>query len=528
MDLVREYAAHQSERAFAALVSRHLNLVYSAARRQVGDPHLAEEVTQTVFIILARKAGSLSPHTIVSGWLHRTTRFASSAALRREVRRQRREQEAHMDALTLPKDDDLLWEQLSPMLDEAISALRAGDRDAVVLRYFENKSLKEVAEAMGVEERVAQKRIARSVEKLRAFFARRGAVLTAAAVAGAVSAHSVQAAPAALGGTITATAAKGSVVAVSTLALMKGTLKMMSWTKIKLAAGLGAVILAVGAGTAIALSGGKPETDAPDTATAAKILDQTQKAYAALSSYSDDTQAVLQMSGRPADVRTTVMMRLARTNLYRFEWDKTDYWGGIFKGAAWSAGNGHFLQLPDERKEIPSQDDALMQAREATENLLLWVPSFFSGVHQYKNTASLGLTYDLQRQWTNMTRDIDEPVGTVDCYVLSGSTRTDRMTVWIGKQDHLIHRVRDVITPIVPKTVSDDVIKNTAQYLYEDDEIKQGLAGQNKPTTPADVAQVRQTIEKSLKSSWGQPFTMIETHENIVVNRKLAKEDLEK
>jgi hypothetical protein len=102
------------------------------------------------------------------------------------------------------------------------------------------------------------------------------------------------------------------------------------------------------------------------------------------------------------------------------------------------------------------------------------------------------------------------------------------MTVWIGKQDHLIHRVRDVITPIVPKTVSDDVIKNTAQYLYEDDEIKQGLAGQNKPTTPADVAQVRQTIEKSLKSSWGQPFTMIETHENIVVNRKLAKEDLEK
>src|SRR5215469_17285128 len=96
MTLVREYAQGESEEAFATLVSRHVNLVYSAALRQVGDPHLAEEIAQTVFIILARRAAALSPHTILPGWLYRTARFASAKALTMRIRRQRREQEAYM------------------------------------------------------------------------------------------------------------------------------------------------------------------------------------------------------------------------------------------------------------------------------------------------------------------------------------------------------------------------------------------------------------------------------------------------
>jgi len=88
MALVREYAQTNSEQAFATVVSRHVNLVYSVALRQVRDPHLAEEVAQGVFIILARKAKSLSPKTILSGWLCRTARYVSIRSVRNERRRQ--------------------------------------------------------------------------------------------------------------------------------------------------------------------------------------------------------------------------------------------------------------------------------------------------------------------------------------------------------------------------------------------------------------------------------------------------------
>src|SRR4051812_42932082 len=193
MDLVREYAASQSDSAFEAILTRHVNLVYSAAFRQTRDHHIAEEVTQTVFLILARKAASLSPATILPGWLYRTARFVSAAALKQETRRHRREEEAQMESTLHESAAGSAWEQLAPVLDEAMTHLREKDRDAVVLRYFENKSLRAVGVALGVDERAAQKRVSRGLAKLRSWFARRGFVLTPTAIAGAVSANSVQA-----------------------------------------------------------------------------------------------------------------------------------------------------------------------------------------------------------------------------------------------------------------------------------------------------------------------------------------------
>jgi len=211
MELVRQYAAHQSESAFAALVSRHTNLVYSASLRRVRDPQLAEEVTQAVFIILAQKAGSFDEKTILPGWLYRTAGFVSGNALKQEYRRQRREQEAYMQSTLDQGGTDAAWQQMSPLLEEAMLRLGQTDRDAVVLRFFEGRSLSEVSAALGASEDAAKKRLNRAVRKLRGFFTKRGLVLPAAVLTAAISANSVQAAPAALAKTATAIAlAKGT------------------------------------------------------------------------------------------------------------------------------------------------------------------------------------------------------------------------------------------------------------------------------------------------------------------------------
>src|SRR5208283_688288 len=241
--LLRQYAENNSEEAFAELATRHINLVYSVALRSVGNPHAAEEITQAVFIILAKKAQGLSQRTVLSGWLYQTTRLTAANFLRGEIRRQRREQEAYMQSL-LNEPGPEIWPQIAPLLDAAMDRLGEKDRNAIVLRFFENRNLREVGLALGASEDAAKLRVNRALEKLRKFFTKRGVTLSVVAIAGAVSANSVQAAPIAL--------AKGAAASGSTLTLIKGALKLMAWTKTKTAVVIGgAIILVTGSTTTL-------------------------------------------------------------------------------------------------------------------------------------------------------------------------------------------------------------------------------------------------------------------------------------
>jgi RNA polymerase sigma factor (sigma-70 family) len=244
MALVREYAQSNSEQAFATLVSRHLNLVYSVALRQVRDPHLAEEITQSVFIILAGKAKSLSPKTILSGWLCRTARYVSANTLSIQRRRQFREQEAHMESI-LNEPEPGVWNQIAPLLDEALNYLGEKEHDAVVLRFFDGKELKQVGAAMGTTEDAARMRVNRGVEKLRDFFTKKGVTLSATAITGAVAANSVQAAPAGLAAAITTAALSGTTITTTAVIAATKAIAMTTLQKTVIAA---AFAIAVGTG----------------------------------------------------------------------------------------------------------------------------------------------------------------------------------------------------------------------------------------------------------------------------------------
>ena len=260
MELLRQYADRSSDEAFAALVARHKPGSHAAALRKTGNADAAGEITQAVFIILAQKAGRLSQRTILSGWLYQTTRLTAANFLRTKIRRARREQEAYMQSLANETESEL-WPQLAPLLEDAMGQLGEKDRNAIALRFFEGKSFQEIGATFGASENAAKKRVAHALEKLNRYFSKHGVSSTTAIIAGAISANSAHAAPVGLATTITATVTKGPAVAASTLALVKGTIKVMTWIKLKIALSITAALLLAGGAMTVALSSDTPAGD---------------------------------------------------------------------------------------------------------------------------------------------------------------------------------------------------------------------------------------------------------------------------
>jgi RNA polymerase sigma factor (sigma-70 family) len=242
--LLRDYTERGTDTAFRELVARHTSFVYSSALRQVAASAVAADLTQGVFVDLARKAGSVSqsllPEASLAGWLHRSTRYAALNHLR-DTRRRREHERQAMEQLLTNSESAADWEQIRPALDEALDQLGDEDREALLLRYFKNQDLRTVGLALGVSDDAAQKRVSRAVERLREFFAKRGVTIGAGGLVVLITANAVQAAPVGLALTIanTSLAAAGT-----TLTFMK----IATATKLKLA--FSAIVVA-GAVTAL-------------------------------------------------------------------------------------------------------------------------------------------------------------------------------------------------------------------------------------------------------------------------------------
>jgi len=246
-NLLADYAKTGSEPAFRELLTRYIDLVYSTAVRLVGnDVERAKDVTQTVFIDLARKAPSLSHDMMLGGWLHHHTVFVASTLMRGERRRQARERHAvEMNALQDYTKGDLA--EVAPFLDKAIDELSVEDRTAILLRFFEQLDFRSVGEALGSTEEAARKRVSRALEKLHSVLQHEGVSLSAAALGTVLATEAVTAAPGALAVSVAGTALAGATAGGtgSTLSL----LEFMATTKLK----LGVIAVAIGVGIAAPL-----------------------------------------------------------------------------------------------------------------------------------------------------------------------------------------------------------------------------------------------------------------------------------
>jgi hypothetical protein len=338
----------------------------------------------------------------------------------------------------------------------------------------------------------------------------------------------VQAAPAGLAATVTATAASGASISATITTLVKGTMKTMTWLKLKFAIGVGVVALLAGGAATVAVS----QTGGGNTLTPQKIAKQSQAAYAALSSYSDSGKITDEAGGQI--IPTTFNIRLQRPNLYRIEWTQTTayFTNG---GTVWSAGSGDLMVMKHGNYNAPPAKYRDMES----------VLSAASGVSGGASSTVPGTFF--QQNWgdflkvlasgrSQLVQQKDEIISGVDCYVVSSSMDSAELpnqgklpdnagkigkrttTLWIGKQDYLIHQAQTIVEGA-----------SFTLPAMSDATIKRMLEGQKKEATSENMAAMRKQLEavnKKVQSSIeGGKIISTQAHENILVNQKFSPAD---
>jgi hypothetical protein len=378
-----------------------------------------------------------------------------------------------------------VWQQMAPLLDDAVAKLGATDRDAIVLRFFDGKSMKEVGASLGLSENSATKRIGRAVDKLRSFFAKKGVVLSATAVCAAISANAVQAAPVQFSASVAAAATTSTALSASTNALANGVMQLMAWLKIKMAVGvLGVALIAGGGGFAAAVLFNNGEI------TPADILKRSQQKYSSLSSYSDTWTAVAYRGTNEVSDRVVYSNRLmlGRPLLYRIESIPSAnlkagsaIWSGK-AGEFWLMSAGEYHETRPAVTNFVPEFHVLFPAAP--------IPCAFFGKQDWDSLLALARTKGL-------TRLPDASIGADDCYTVLAKTSGPsyplfHITLSIGKEDFLIRQMRF-------------------------DWVTGGSTGR-RGATGAAPSQTSQYSEKVTS-------TVIETRRDIVVNRVFTPDE---
>jgi RNA polymerase sigma factor (sigma-70 family) len=414
--LLEDFQLNRSQDAFRRLMERHLPMVYSAACRMTPDFSLAQDITQNVFLMLTRKAGSIRPPQVVGGWLYNTTRHIAMHTIRGEQRRRQREEEAAArQRIQADSRPDPILADLEPAMEE----LDSSDRDALVLRYFENRSLREVGTELGVSEDAARMRVNRAEERLRAVFNRRGLAVTSTALLAALGLTTGAAVPAGLATTITA--AVFGAAATTTIAITT-----MNWINIK---SIGAIVAAV------ALTGGGTYL------VQHRQIEQIQRAQQSLI---DTNQVLLAQldSARKAAQASEDQLKDVRRN------------------------NDELLRLRSEVGQLRRQVAGVKAARPAVQSSPSAPASQQSQTYQYARERLANLGYDtpetalVTAAWAAIQGDKETILATLSQELLTNK----QATAIYNRNQKAMGSLLKQITMLSRKTVSDTEVQIKMEY----------------------------------------------------------------